>query len=213
MKPFLFLFAFVTLSALQTFAQSPFQPLYNLPGAPVEGSADDVGDYQQLLAIQNTRTTADCMRAASEVKISLASFYGAPYGNLTAAEVKNWTGFIQSVNLKADATIALAKNQWKRPRPYVTHKDLKPCISRESSTSYPSGHSALAEFYARILEVAFPPRAADFATRALEIAHDRNVGGVHYPIDTRDGRLLGDQIFDDQNQNGDLENRIHQYHP
>lgn len=74
----------------------------------------------------------------------------------------------------------------------------------ESSFSYPSGHSALAEFYARILSIALPDRAADFKARALQIAQDRMIGGVHYPTDVRDGVLLGDQIFDDENQNGAL---------
>lgn len=196
--------SFFILFTCPSFAQSNLGSLFNLPGAPVAGSAEDIADYQAVLNAQNSRTATDCARATLEVKINLDHFFGAPYGNLTADEVSHWTSFISTESIAAGNTIAAAKSKWSRPRPFVSHTDIQPCIKMESSFSYPSGHSALAEFYARILSIALPDRAADFKARALQIAQDRMIGGVHYPTDVRDGVLLGDQIFDDENQNGAL---------
>ncbi|WP_071840144.1 phosphatase PAP2 family protein [Synechococcus sp. KORDI-52] len=33
------------------------------------------------------------------------------------------------------------KNAIGRPRPFLSHRDLTPCLPREYSESYPSGHS------------------------------------------------------------------------
>ena len=202
-----------SLVSTPSFAGKFLGSTFNLPGAPVTGSAEDLSDYQTLLGYQNTRLPDDCKRASSEVSISLATFFGAPYGTLTAQEVSDWTPFINSLNSNAYATISTAKNEWQRERPYLAHSDIHPCITLESSTSYPSGHSALAELYARVLEIAFPTRTADFKARALQIALDRSLGGVHYPTDIRDGNLLGDQIYDSQNVNGELDREIQNYHP
>jgi acid phosphatase (class A) len=207
MKTTLLVFALVCSVSSSSFAFD-FAP-FNLPGAPALGSPEDQSDYEQVLQYQTVRTTADCARATSEESITLATFYGAPYGPLTADEVTHWSAFVNGLYMTAQIPIGLAKAQWKRPRPFKSHSDIHPCIKLEPSYSYPSGHSAISEFYARVLSVAFPDRATAFKTRALQIALDRSVGGVHYPSDIRDGNLMGDQIYDSENQNGALEKRIH----
>ena len=213
MTRILFLAAIFSFSSAEAFNRtSDLTAPFRLPGAPVAGSVTDVSDYQQVLEFQNTRTPEDCARATSEVKISLASFYGAPYGPLTDAEVSHWDLFFVSLAVEAGPTIGLAKNQWQRPRPFVTHSDIHPCVHMDTSFSYPSGHATLAEFYAKALEIAFPERAPQLKARALQIALDRSIGGVHYPSDIHDGNLLGDQIYDWENKDGALENRIRQHH-
>ncbi len=206
--------ALLFLSLLTTSAHAQVQSLpdfVQLPGPPATGSAEDQADYAQNLALQISRTPDDCARASTEVKITLASFFGAPYGPLSDQEVSRYNQLFENLYLEANGYIGIAKQQWQRPRPYVAHPDLKPCIKLESSSSYPSGHSALAEFYARVLIVLFPDRSEVMKARAKQIALDRNIGGVHYPSDIRDGNLLGDQIFDHEDLNGDLTRKILSY--
>ena len=210
MKLILFALLFTIAFSTPTLAHGIIAPQFNLPGPPSLGSEADQADYQTVLSYQNTRTNDDCTRASSEVTITLAHFFGAPYGNLTAAEVSLWSDFMSKLSNTVNPTIGDAKNEWKRPRPYQTHADIEPCIQRETSYSYPSGHSAISELYARALSIAYPERTEAFKARALQIAQDRMIGGVHYPSDIQDGNLLGDQLFDEQNQNGTLETSIHQ---
>ena len=207
MKTTFLALGFLILS-VPAFAQSTLPSFIILPGAPVTGSAEDISDYQTVLAYQNSRTANDCTRANSEVKISLDHFFGAPYGTLTPAEVTRWSDFVNNFSNSASGAIGLAKKNWNRPRPSMSHSDIQPCVPRETSASYPSGHATIAEMFARVLEVAYPNRAADFKNRALEIAQDRMIGGVHYPSDIRDGIVLGDEIFDNQNQNGAFVDQI-----
>jgi len=103
---------------------------------------------------------------------------------------------LKSYRLRHKNYIGDAKKHWSRLRPYLTHPDLTPCIKKESSFSYPSGHSALSHYYMHILEVLLPNKKAAIDARADQIAYDRLVGGVHYPSDIRDGKLLGDEIYD-----------------
>jgi acid phosphatase (class A) len=203
-SPFIFL-VLLTLSACAshgitpptpsaTVTQEPFA--YHLAGAPIAGSPEDQKDYETLLSLQKTRTTEECARGVSEVKISLGSLYGPPYGPLSAKEVASLTQLFQVLSKGAWPMIGQAKDHWKRPRPFITHTDLKPCAKLEPSSSYPSGHSAISHFYMHILIDMFPDRKDAIEKRAEQIAYDRNIVGVHYPSDIRDGKILGDQIYE-----------------
>lgn len=149
-----------------------------------------------------------CTQGQSEVKITLGSFYGPPYGPLTAKEVASLTQLFQIVTKDAWPMIGDAKQNWKRPRPFVAHPDLNPCAKREESFSYPSGHMALARYYMHFLIDLFPERKKVFEERARAIGDDRMVVGVHYPSDVRDGALLGDQIYEHLAQNKKIRDLI-----
>jgi acid phosphatase (class A) len=191
-------------------ALEPKGLFYNLPGPPARGDAQDQIDYQTLLDYQSNRTKAECDRAASEVKVDLSHFFAAPYGPLNPGEAAKWQAFVDRHSVRAFLTMAAAKLQYHRPRPFQSHLDLHPCIALEKTYSYPSGHSAFAEYYGKILAIAFPERAKILSERATQIALDRSLGGVHYPTDVRDGLSLGDQIFDAENEDGELEKEIHE---
>lgn len=98
------------------------------------------------------------------------------------------------VYAEAGANIYLAKRIYKRPRPYLTRTELTPCIDKESSYAYPSGHTALARLFARLLSRIYPERTAAFLERADEIAENRVLGGVHHPTDLISGKKLGDAM-------------------
>jgi acid phosphatase (class A) len=180
-----------------------------LKGPPNQGSKEDAVDYHTLLKLQKHRTKAECARAETEVKISLGSLFGGPYGPLSAAEVTQWSDYFYTVGMEADQYVHMAKKDFQRPRPYVTHSDLHPCIPKESSFSYPSGHSALSRFYMHMLGDIYPQLHVELEKRADQIAFDRNLGGVHYPSDIRDGKFLGDKIYEYMVKNAGLKERTH----
>jgi acid phosphatase (class A) len=146
--------------------------------------------------LQKTRTKADCARGLSEVNINLENFYGPAYGPLTKAEVAKWSPIFDEFSSLAWPLIKSAKDRWQRPRPFVAHSDIIPCVKLEKSFSYPSGHAAMAYYYLEILEQLKPSLTNSLTLRAEQIAHDRNLVGVHYPSDVRDGKILGDEIYD-----------------
>ena len=90
--------------------------------------------------------------------------------------------------------MGVLKNKFERPRPFITYKEVVPCIHKSSGYSYPSGHSSYARLFANVLGDIIPLRKDEFVKRADEIAMDRVLGGVHYPTDITAGKVFGDEF-------------------
>jgi undecaprenyl-diphosphatase len=81
-----------------------------------------------------------------------------------------------------------------RPRPYLVIQALELLVKQESSTSFPSGHSASSFVCAYILTRCFGKKGAWSYVLATFIALSRIYVGVHYPSDVVAGVLLGTVI-------------------
>ena len=64
-------------------------------------------------------------------------------------------------------------------------------VPKPPSASYPSGHTTWAVACAIVLADMIPERRRQIFVRADEYAHNREVGGVHYPSDVAAGHLAG----------------------
>lgn len=81
-----------------------------------------------------------------------------------------------------------------RPRPYLLISQLELLVAQESSTSFPSGHSASSFACAYMLTRMFGRPGAWAYLPAALIALSRIYVGVHYPSDVVAGMLLGTVI-------------------
>jgi acid phosphatase (class A) len=167
-----------------------------LPPSPTHGSAEEKADFETLFRYQKTRTPNDCARANYEIHITLENEFGPKYGPLTEKEAKAWGPFFEKVGYETDYFVQKVKKHFHRPRPYQTDPAIKPCIKREETGAYPSGHTAITRVFALVLDQMDPSRKAAFDARGNRIAEDRVIGGVHHPADIEAGKKLGDQIFD-----------------
>lgn len=168
-----------------------------LPPVPTMQSPIQVADEKELFKLQKSRSVADCEHAKSEVMISLESFFGKPSGSLTEVQVETLTPFFTSVRNDAGYFIQKVKKQSPRKRPFLYMKELTPCVKKETTSAYPSGHAALAKLYANILSDFFPTDKTKFEARANEIGMHRVLAGVHHPSDIEAGRKLADLIYSD----------------
>ena len=192
-------FTLLILSIPSAFAKpSGFIPIFHLKEIvgpyPALGTIESDEDFEVLMKYQQTRTTEECAEAATEEKGTLSNLFGGVSGPLTTKEVKHFSFLIKRGMIASTIDHSIAKMIYKRPRQFLTHPEIKPCIKLPNSTSYPSGHSTISRVYARILSVMYPDRAAAFMVRADEIAMHRVLGGVHHPSDTAAGKRLGDAI-------------------
>ncbi|MBC7466141.1 MAG: phosphatase PAP2 family protein [Bdellovibrio sp.] len=162
-----------------------------IPDFPTKGSDVQKSDEKELHQAQKTRTKADCARAATEVIITLQSFYAKPYGDLTAQQVEILNPFFNRVREAGGPYIGQIKQGYTRVRPYEYIQGLTPCIEKERSFAYPSGHATLASLYSLVLIDLFPENKAAIEKRAEQIAQDRVLGGVHHPSDIKAGKKLG----------------------
>ena len=162
---------------------------------PKAASAEDQKDMQALVAAQAHRSEQDCKRAESEVNVTLESFFGPPWGPLTTNEAQKWSPFFEKIRTDAEYFAREVKSQWSRPRPFVENLKLNPCVRREKSNSYPSGHATISRVFSRVLSMMDPKRKGLFEKRANQIGEDRVLAGVHHPSDIEAGTKLGDQVF------------------
>lgn len=163
---------------------------------PVIGSPESNKDFEILHELQNSRTEADCARAKIEEHATLKTFFVEVGGLLSEKEYKKMKVVLAVPFVDFLAYAGISKQMFKRPRPYVTSPDLSPCVRLSKTWAYPSGHTAMARMYARILGKFYPDRKAAFLKRGDEVAFDRVMSGLHHPSDVAAGKKLGDAIAD-----------------
>ena len=163
---------------------------------PPPGKTDKAqqNDETELLALQKLRSSEDCKRATTEVMVSVNSFFGPPYGPLTSQTAKDLAPFFEQIRNDADYYIQILKKEYPRQRPFLYMKDIKPCVAKEVTGAYPSGHSTIAKLYALILSDMYPDKKMLLLKRADQIALDRVIVGMHHPTDIQTGKKLGELI-------------------
>jgi acid phosphatase (class A) len=164
---------------------------------PRAGSKAYLNDYAVLLKYQATRSKADCEIAQSFVDISLKSLFSSHNGPLTESEARKLSFTLLRRMGEVGVNIIRAKGMYDRPRPYLANPLIKPCIDKESSTSYPSGHALFARVMGKALAKIYPERADAFMKRAELVAESRVLGGVHHPSDIEAGKKLADVIAEE----------------
>lgn len=161
---------------------------------PAKGSAEEQREFDFLADLQRTRTEEQCRLAAEEESASLVTLFANKGGPLSRTEARILSVRFLQAYASAGINIYLAKGLYERPRPYDANPELTPCIDKESSSAYPSGHTAFARMFARILSRLYPERSAAIMKRSDEVAYNRMIGGVHHPSDIVAGKKLGDAM-------------------
>lgn len=93
------------------------------------------------------------------------------------------------------------KNHYLRIRPYVLEPDLKN-LEETDWAAYPSGHAANSYINAYIYQELAPAFKDVFIKDALDMAHSREIIGVHYPSDSEISRIFArefvNKLFESQ---------------
>lgn len=164
-----------------------------LPPPPEAGSARERAELDEMLRLQATRTPAEAQRARDDATVSIFRFadaLGSP-PQFNPRQLPLTVELFQRITRDESLFMNPAKDAFGRPRPFTTEPRLAPVVPRPSSASYPSGHSTWAVACAIVLADMVPERRTEIFARADEYAHNREVGGVHYPSDVAAGHLAG----------------------
>lgn len=206
--------------ALSAQKRLSFKPLYlsnvalddfKVSDPPANSSAQTRAELNYLLTLQQQRTPADV-----ESSLYMASvFYNLRVkpGDSTYHQYRqnlfhigrsigtwfNPDNLPLTANLMAkvwqDASyfIWAFKYKYLRVRPYV----LEPALQNLEDTNwaaYPSGHAANSYINAYIYSELAPEFADEFLKDAYDMAHSREILGVHYPSDSEASRVLARQL-------------------
>ena len=85
------------------------------------------------------------------------------------------------------------KFKYARIRPVVIDPRIKN-LQESDWAAFPSGHASYAHILAYLYSELAPEFSDIFLTDARNIAHSREVIGVHYPSDSEAGRVFGRQF-------------------
>jgi acid phosphatase (class A) len=112
----------------------------------------------------------------------------------TKESLPKFAAFFDRVVETEGAVVDPAKDHWKRPRPHQLSDLVKPAVKISSSGSWPSGHATVGTLMGIVLSDMVPEKRAEIMARAAEYAHNRVIGGIHYPSDVEMGKISGSVI-------------------
>ncbi len=118
----------------------------------------------------------------------------AHYGVYDMKKTPITNSLLASVDRDLAVFLLGVKKDMQRPRPTQLDSTLTTVVPVQHHAAYPSGHAAQAYASALVLGMADPQNAERYKQIALDIAHRREVAGVHFPSDSAAGRMLAEQV-------------------
>lgn len=187
---------------------------FKIADPPANSSEQTRAEINYLMALQNQRTD-DQVRAALHMakiyynlrvtpKDSTYTQYrqnlfqiGRSIGSWFSPETLPVTAdFMAHVWQDASFFIWTCKYKFLRIRPYV----IEPALDNLEETdwaAYPSGHAANSYINAYVYSELAPEFADVFLKDAYDMAHSREIIGVHYPSDSESSRILARQLVNE----------------
>ena len=165
-----------------------------LPPPPANDSAQTKAELGEVLTLQVTRTPEMVASAVADAEENVWRFANVMGPKFTKEALPHFAAFFDRVVATEGAVVDPAKDVWKRPRPHQLSDLVKPAVKLSSSGSWPSGHATVGTIMGIVLSNMVPEKRAEIMARAAEYAHNRVVGGIHYPSDVEEGKIAGSVI-------------------
>ena len=160
---------------------------------PRPGSSEQAADLALVVSVSKACSSNDVAQAFSEKHFSLFTFAPAVGSVLVPGKLPKTQALLERVQKDAAAVADLAKEHWKRPRPYTLEPSL--AVGKlEKTYSYPSGHSTEGMAVALVLAELFPDRREAILDVGRNIGWHRVLIARHYPTDIYAGRVLAQAI-------------------
>lgn len=192
-------FVFCSLALVSQAAANPvegfhldFAPLADVVGRPpIQGSEALKRDLDVLRWQQFARDSGLVGHAWGYLDREIGRFQAAIGSDLTKTAPMIRSGVPQFVHLVDDVKNKL-KDAIGRQRPFLSHRELKPCLPREYSESYPSGHSTWYVTTSLLLADLLPERKERLLQVGRQGMAARVTCGMHYPSDVEAGQRLAE---------------------
>jgi len=163
---------------------------------PAPGSPAEADDLAILRWNQRTRYPEAVIHSWRFLDRNLNAFdaaVGSDLGKTAPTLTKGLPLFLKRIDGVKDAL----KDGVARPRPYVSHPELQPCLPTETTWSYPSGHATW--YYAASLLLA--DLLSERRERLVQVGRQggfaRSYCVVHYPSDVLASQRLAEAISRD----------------
>ncbi len=184
---------------------------FTIPTVPANSSDQTRAEINYLLALQNSRTDEE-IRASlhmADIYYNLSvkpgdSTYSTCRKNLfhIGSSIGSWfnpenlpltADLMANVWRDASFFIWSLKFKYARIRPVFIDSDVKN-LQDTDWAAYPSGHAANSYVNAYIFQELAPEFTDVFIKDAYDMAHSREIIGVHYPSDSESARIFARQF-------------------
>ena len=187
---------------------------FKIADPPANSSEQTRAEINYLMALQNNRTDEQVHEALHMAKIyynlrvtSKDSTYSQYRQNLfqIGRSAGSWftpetlpvtADFMAHVWQDASFFIWTYKYKFLRIRPYVIEPELDN-LEETDWAAYPSGHATNSYVNAYVYSELAPEFADVFLKDAYDMAHSREIIGVHYPSDSESSRMLARQLVNE----------------
>jgi acid phosphatase (class A) len=191
---------------------------FKLPDMPANSSAQTRAELDYLLTLQKHRTPEDIRSSLymANVYYNLRVkpgdstytrfrrnlfFIGRSIGTwFTPNNLPVTADVMARVWQDASYFIWSLKFKYARVRPYVLDSSIKN-LEETNWAAYPSGHAANSYINAYIYQELAPEFTDFFIKDAYDMAHSREILGVHYPSDSESSRIFARQFVNKLFQN------------
>lgn len=167
-----------------------------IPAPPATGSSAEKADLDGVIALQSAPSPEVIAHAEKTVDFNVFSFSEVLGSDFSATTHPKTAEFFDRLEVTANQPKNFLKDFYHRIRPYRAFPDqVKELVTKEDGYSYPSGHSNRAWLYALVLGALDPDHRSAYLCTAYQVCQDRVIGGMHYPLDVLESRVLAEEIF------------------
>jgi acid phosphatase (class A) len=180
---------------LKTF-QITDEELAAFPPPPANDSLETQSELALLKKFQENRSRQDIKQTTKEMQ-----FCGWKVGDYRLGIDPDLDRFLFAALYDASSVGMRLKKQFDRVRPSFLDRTITPGIEVPKHASYPSNHSLQSHFLALILGDFYPQHKNDYLASAEKIAKNREIVGVHYPSDSKLGKMVATYLYQKIQQN------------
>ncbi len=176
-----------------------------IPAPPVDGSEADRKDFETIQSWQNKRTPDQCELARIQEIPSMKTIFGRKetlnkglpdFDRLKPEVYQALFDFFRNFHRDVSFVSEELKQHYKRKRPYFRNESILPCIKKETSFAYPSGHASIGIVGAEILSELFPKNRVALEKAGIQSGLNRVIGGVHHPSDVEAGHVYAKKFLE-----------------
>ena len=184
-----------------------------IPAPPTAGSAAEKADLDGVLAMQFNPSPEALAHAEQSVGFTVFSFSDVLGADFNAEFYPKTAEFFDRIEATVNPPKNFLKETYQRIRPYRAFPDqVKTLVTKEEGYSYPSGHSTRAWLFALVLGALDGGNRNAYLASAMQICQDRVIGGMHYPSDVLESRVLAEEIYRDLLSNKDFMSELEKVH-
>ena len=154
-----------------------------MPPPPLNSSLATRADLDELLRLQAARSPAEQASIQRHLDYAPICAHFVDVAGRALVILPRTRALLDHVQLDIRWAVFQSKKQFARIRPDRLEPRLHPCLPMPAHPAYPSSHAAQGYLLGRVVGLLAPQAVGPLAELGVQIGHEREIAGVHYPSD------------------------------